>query len=456
MPARRVFANNLTSRLKTGPEPTVEELMNHPDCWNTFRNMATELHDYLMNGRHLREMARLALHRPAGHPPAEPLPDSFWKLSALATTYLAAPVSGFATAILTHPDTVSELRGFLDSGDDAANPVFVGHFQAILVAAERNDADVIKNHFPNLLRHITQRLHMLGFQELLAVLLSDWPDLFVVRAKIVSLGDFCVDFSDTFRVGEDCDLNGRRLLGFFSALSNILHELNAPALPAQDAAPVLPPALFHPRFIRALVEAALTDVRRLPAVFRTGVDVISRILADLEISPENPDPSQESGVFRYLAEASRSFWAQCRGGEQNWHVDEWNDDQKLILTAFPLFWQYQIEHVYPAFFHKMLFSSAFGRTMLYRLTKMPPPRLADFILRHDIIGILEAKKPIRQIIGTESGPSYNPFVPRFVDHIAHRGAGIKVNDGDREKWDKLSVFIVEWLLPYQDQLNQEE
>lgn len=142
------------------------------------------------------------------------------------------------TQLFDSAQLIAELKAFMLSGADAENPVCVGHFQAIIVTAQRCSAEFINRDFPTILTAALRRTDLFGYQDFLSVLLSDWPEVLGREAQFRCIGNFLQRFSDGAS-----DRSRRQILGIFSALSNWLHELSCPIMEPDPEACGRPRAL---------------------------------------------------------------------------------------------------------------------------------------------------------------------------------------------------------------------
>jgi hypothetical protein len=447
---RKRFGNNLTVRLRGDPPPAIEDVLADPECGATFKNTADDLLLYLIpdgegaeNGP-LRQMAHIALH---GTPRDQGSEAGMRTLCTTAALCLAGPISPFMTRLFNSAQLISELKAFTTSEDAAAeNPVFVGNFQAIIVAGQRCNPEFIQEHFPTILLAALQRSHLLGYQDFISVLLCDWPDKFADNAQFARIGRFLQKISD-----DRNHLNRRRILGIFSALSNWLHEMGCPALPpdpeeAADVPPyeaVLPPGIFQPDLIRGIVEAAFCEEGPTldHGILPLGINLLAKILTELECRSDL-DPAITRNRQDYVREYGDKLWKRLDGANKNWESKEFDAGQKILLTAFPVFWEAQIGAVFPVFARRAPFSAAFAAAMEYRLRHMERGRLLCYVAENRV------NNSLAKALGEfEESAAFPVHVARFLRHIASGKIGWTPPDAQMEDWERLSRIIVDYLLP---------
>jgi hypothetical protein len=232
-------------------------------------------------------------------------------------------------------------------------------------------------------------------------------------------------------------------------------------------------------FVRYLTEATLAAPLEsdMHVAFRMGVRLVVT-LCDRAMIFEKGDPQSENGrptngVRKFLKQFSISFCAFYGADTADWDSPTLTPEQQMLIEAFPIIWQGAIDSMFPLFFRRPVVYSEFNRTFLTRLCGWSRVRFVSFIRDHHILSRLAecaSTSPIGPLAvsGGQKVRAMNPQVWKLARFIATGllknsdpqtgGPAVPyaVPDDGSEEYERFSLFVVDHVLPYFDQLATEQ
>jgi hypothetical protein len=433
----RVFTNDLTRQYldsRASWAERVDAVLLHSEYVNTLRAAPRSLQEYLTE--HPTALRQLFHHALAGT-------DS--RLSALATRALAQPKSNFYAAIVNAPAFGEGLREFTNSAG-TRNPVYVGHFGAILLCSLRAEYELVSAAVGGMgcfVKTVFETIGLLGRQEFLWYLLQEQPTRWTgtdgsPAAGFATLAAMVADAAER--------REWPTVVGFLNVLLNSLKD---EILQPNDGISSL-------ELVSALTDATFADPKE-ELVFYTGIDVITRIVAWME-NPQDPVAQAEwapelPGVKGFLAAYGEGFLRRFDTPEEGaWEAEQLGEQQMILVRAFPVLWEAMIERLYPVFFRNPPVSSDFNSAFLERVCKMERPRVLWFaprlirqFLRKPMVvpGSRLAQQRDGQVVAA------NPHLVKLAQWLAEQphAPASECTKADSE-WVRFTEVVVDGVLPY--------
>jgi hypothetical protein len=474
--ARAKTENELTKLFhEKATKPSVEDVLRSAEVMATIRAEAPELLDFLSDPTNLEGVLRYALHAPvASGPPDLPL------LSAVACRLLCFPSRMLHERLLRprSPTPASQLllqalREFPGSADGQTNPVLVGHFQEIFLAALRALPDLLTAEFPGFVSVVLMHTELAGYGEILVSFCGDHADEFSYPYKEINGWRYiahralaCAE--DYLRTGEIVFC--KRVHGIFKAISQVLAER------AEESFLAIAHDL---EFIRLLVQATLAaPLAADMAVARAiGIDVL-RQLCDLGsvwnvkpvAAPDGAKGKRRPGeaVRKFLKHFSIGFCEDHNVATSNWETRELTEEQRLLVDAFPVVWPGGVDYMFPLFFINPVLSPEFNRVFYERVSGFSRVRFLTFVHEHQILDRIIAYVKASPVTpkprnGIPQPRPLNPQIWQLSTFIA-TGAYKKSKQLDeikpydtpdeyKEEYERFSSFVTDYLLPHITELN---
>jgi hypothetical protein len=240
---------------------------------------------------------------------------------------------------------------------------------------------------------------------------------------------------------------------------------------ADEVQPLVHDLVFMKTFTQAVFAAPLEP--DMHPAFRIGVRTLAQACTigrvfeksehQLFDSEENKGAVLTEAIRKFLKNFAIAFYEEHGVQNADWETRKLTNQQKMLVEAFPVLWPGGIDYMFPVFFFTPPLDTEFNRVFVQRLCGCSRIRFMTFVHDHRIIDrIIRCAEASPVGVNAQNwectGRALNPQVWQLAKFMAtgvfkkSRVIGevkaYPTPEEYREEYDRFSIFVVNYLLPY--------